>query len=147
MNNLILIKQYLDIDRVIHLDVMTPFVKGQLRSFIVESSQKRSGAIVLSIPMSINPIHIVVGLLKLKYFLHTAETLLKKERFVWSTYGVYPRIERPAFIFELDKASSEYAEKYFLPNAEKGFKGLIKEVVHRLIKVNPSIAGIVIKVD
>ncbi len=63
-----------------------------------------------------------------------------------TSYGVYPHIENPFAIYQLNSAAETYANENILPGINTGLKNHALRVLKSLIRHHPSTAGIVISI-
>lgn len=71
----------------------------------------------------------------------------RDERLTYTRVGIYPTLEAPVVIFELDAPASAYVYDRILPRPPKGMIGVIKRQIVKRTGVHPSIAalGIVVR--
>lgn len=73
-------------------------------------------------------------------FLHIF--LARKHRFTTKAYGIYPTIEQPVVIFEMQSHAEEYVVKNILPKGPSGLNGYLRLALTRLTKINPVLGGV-----
>ena len=60
------------------------------------------------------------------------------------SYGVYPQINNPVAVYQLESPAEVYANKYVLPPIKKGLNGFLRRLIFSVIKFHPSTAGIIL---
>lgn len=61
--------------------------------------------------------------------------------------GIYPSLDNPRVVYELDSPAELYIEENVLPRFGSGIKGWVKYLIKKVTRLNPSIAavGIIIR--
>jgi len=62
------------------------------------------------------------------------------------SYGIYPSIDKPFAVYQLNAAAETYANSSILPTVRNGLKGVISRVLALFTRYHVSTAGIVILV-
>jgi hypothetical protein len=65
---------------------------------------------------------------------------------IMKSYGVYPLVNDPFAIYQLDTAAEDYTNSNILPVDKKNLKGLVARILYFVTRYNASTAGIVILV-
>jgi hypothetical protein len=68
--------------------------------------------------------------------------LNRKKLFMTKTYGIYPTIEQPVVIFEMQCHAEVYVTTNILPEIPSGLSGYLRLAVTRLTKINPVLGGV-----
>lgn len=142
-----LIKRCFDIDEVIHVDLKSISSRSYVEAYIKKIDSNKKTALLFSTLNNGGSLKRTISLLTLNYHAWLVAHKLKKNGLKVACYGIYPSIEKPTFIFELKKSTQRYADKYLIPDVGKGFKGLFKKIMKCIIGYNPSIVGIIIRID
>lgn len=80
--------------------------------------------------------------------LHTWKARLARRRFTRLTghksdlVGIYPRLDNPTAIFELDTPAADYMQKNVLPDYGNSLSATVKRLLAMLIQADPGLAGI-----
>lgn len=68
--------------------------------------------------------------------------LARKSIFITKSYGVYPTIEKPMLVFEINSLAESYVVEKILPERPRGVNGYLRLIVTRLTKINPVLGGV-----
>jgi hypothetical protein len=89
------------------------------------------------------------GLFKLLRILSTAAKIFflaifftRKRHFTTKIYGIYPTIEQPVVIFEMQSHAEVYVIANILPGVPSGLNGYLRLAIARLTKINPLLGGV-----
>jgi hypothetical protein len=89
------------------------------------------------------------GLLKLLRILTTVAKIrflgisfARKRHFTTKIYGIYPIIEQPVVIFEMQSYAEVYVMANILPGVPSGLNGYLRLAIARLTKINPLLGGV-----
>lgn len=116
--------------------------------FITECIQPLSKETVFGVVVRINTyssLRKIVSLLLASIRTWNLSLKLKRQGYdIVGRFGVYPSIEEPTIIYELNTQAEAYCNAYILPVFPQGLNGRVRRVVMRLIKCHPSTAGIIL---
>ena len=62
-------------------------------------------------------------------------------------YGIYPTVEAPTIIYELEARAEEYSNECVLPNMQSGWNACLRRILMRIGGFHPSLGGIIIVVE
>jgi hypothetical protein len=62
--------------------------------------------------------------------------------FFTKTYGIYPTINHPIVVFEMQSHAEEYVVEKILPEGPSGLNGYLRLTITRLTKINPTLGGV-----
>ena len=63
---------------------------------------------------------------------------------VQASFGVYPSVEDPVTIYELNSEAEQYINRYVLPTFPHGINGDLRKLVMKMTRLHPSLAGVVV---
>ena len=142
IENYKLLKSYLMLDSLI--DGKIYGLSKVVDQLISSNSETNGTAILFPVSEGKSEIGTLLSLLGVKFGALQAKRLIRIRGGCSALYGVYPKLDNPVFIFELNSVSSEYAEERLLPHEGGGLKGKFKRLTKFLLGFNPSVAAIVV---
>jgi len=63
---------------------------------------------------------------------------------VLGCYGIYPQIQNPVAVYQLDSQAENYADSYIMPPNTGGLNGFLRRMITAITKHNLSTAGVVL---
>jgi len=101
--------------------------------------------IVAPVATHSNVLHKTASLFRVSMNIWLLKIKLKRRGYqVTGKYGVYPDLEAPLIIFELDSKAADYTNNLILPTIPSGINGALRKVIMGITKCHPSTSGIIL---
>jgi hypothetical protein len=65
-----------------------------------------------------------------------------KYNYTSKSYGIYPTIEQPSLVFEIQSPAEDYVMKNILPEGPDKLVGYLRLIVKKMTKINPILGGV-----
>ncbi len=73
-----------------------------------------------------------------------SQKLKRKKYEIVGRFGVYPSIQEPITIYELNTQAEQYCNNFILPTFSPGLYGHLRKLIMKLAKCHPSTAGVLL---
>ena len=118
----------------------------ELNNFAQSQNIKEFG-ILLRIEVHTSVIKKMISLYKASLQIRNLiKTVLRDGNEIVNKMGVYPNIEDPVTIYQLNSVAEKYTNRFVLPVFPQGINGVIRRLLMVYLKFHPSVAGLILVV-
>ena len=111
-------------------------------------SKGQSIGLLLRIAQTNNHLEKIISLLGVLLKLFYIKCLAILGRFeINASYGIYPNLDEPVAIIQLNSASAEYMYENVLPEFPPGLNGVIRKIILNSTGIHPALAGVVVVLE